>query len=31
LDRAWVAREDFVYKIEPLREALVRAQAMPAQ
>src|SRR6201998_3126251 len=30
LDRAWVEREAFVYKIEPLKEALMRAQAMPA-
>jgi microcystin degradation protein MlrC len=30
LDRAWVEREAFVYKIEPLQEALGRAQAMPA-
>jgi microcystin degradation protein MlrC len=30
LDRAWVEREAFVYKIEPLQEALARAQAMPA-
>jgi microcystin degradation protein MlrC len=29
LDRAWVEREAFVYKIEPLKEALGRAQAMP--
>jgi microcystin degradation protein MlrC len=29
LDRAWVEREAFVYKIEPLRTALARAQAMP--
>ena len=29
LDRAWVEREAFVYKIEPLDEALARAQAMP--
>ena len=29
LDRAWVEREAFVYKIEPLKEALARAQAMP--
>jgi microcystin degradation protein MlrC len=31
LDRAWVEREAFVYKIEPLKEALARAQAMPQQ
>lgn len=30
LDRAWVEREAFVYKIEPLAEALARAKAMPA-
>ncbi len=30
LDRAWVEREAFVYKIEPLAEALGRAKAMPA-
>jgi microcystin degradation protein MlrC len=30
LDRAWVEREAFVYKIEPLAEALDRAKAMPA-
>jgi microcystin degradation protein MlrC len=30
LDRAWVERESFVYKIEPLAEALGRAKAMPA-
>jgi microcystin degradation protein MlrC len=30
LDRAWVEREAFVYKIEPLNEALGRAKAMPA-
>jgi microcystin degradation protein MlrC len=30
LDRAWVERDAFVYKIEPLHEALARAQAMPA-
>jgi microcystin degradation protein MlrC len=29
LDRAWVEREAFVYKIEPLQEALARARAMP--
>src|SRR5271170_4862643 len=30
LDRAWVERDAFVYKIEPLQEALARAKAMPA-
>jgi len=30
LDRAWVEREAFVYKVEPLTEALARARAMPA-
>ncbi|HWB50057.1 MAG TPA: M81 family metallopeptidase [Stellaceae bacterium] len=30
LDRAWVERDAFVYKIEPLQEALARARAMPA-
>ncbi|HEV2185588.1 MAG TPA: M81 family metallopeptidase [Stellaceae bacterium] len=30
LDRAWVEREAFVYKIEPLAEALGRAKAAPA-
>jgi microcystin degradation protein MlrC len=30
LDRAWVEREAFVYKIEPLADALGRAKAMPA-
>jgi microcystin degradation protein MlrC len=30
LDRAWVEREAFVYKIEPLAEALGRAKAMAA-
>jgi microcystin degradation protein MlrC len=29
LDRAWVEREAFVYKIEPLDTALGRAKAMP--
>ena len=29
LDRAWVEREAFVYKIEPLDKALARAKAMP--
>jgi len=30
LERAWGDREAFVYKIEPLAEALARAKAMPA-
>ena len=30
LDRAWVGREDFVYKLEPLAQSLKRAQAVPA-
>jgi microcystin degradation protein MlrC len=30
LDRAWVERDAFVYKIEPLQAALARAKAMPA-
>jgi microcystin degradation protein MlrC len=30
LERAWGEREAFVYKIEPLKDALARAQAMPA-
>jgi microcystin degradation protein MlrC len=30
LDRAWVEREAFVYKIEPLRESVARAKALPA-
>jgi microcystin degradation protein MlrC len=30
LDRAWVEREAFVYKIEPLADALGRAKAMEA-
>lgn len=30
LDRAWVERDAFVYKIEPLEAALGRAKAMPA-
>ena len=30
LDRAWVEREAFVYRIEPLRESVARARAMPA-
>src|SRR5579862_5047388 len=29
LDRAWVERESFVYKVEPLDQALARAKAMP--
>ena len=29
LDRAWVERDAFVYKIEPLDKALARAKAMP--
>ena len=29
LDRAWVEREAFVYRIEPLAEAVARARAMP--
>ncbi|MBV9552335.1 MAG: M81 family metallopeptidase, partial [Alphaproteobacteria bacterium] len=29
LDRAWVERDAFVYKIEPLQAALARAKAMP--
>jgi microcystin degradation protein MlrC len=29
LDRAWVEREAFVYRIEPLRDSLARAGAMP--
>ena len=29
LDRAWVEREAFVYKIEPLQQSLARAKAMP--
>jgi microcystin degradation protein MlrC len=29
LDRAWVEREAFVYKIEPLDQSLARAKAMP--
>src|SRR5712691_3154706 len=28
LDRAWVEREAFVYKIEPLRQSIARAKAM---
>ncbi len=30
LDRAWVEREAFVYKIEPLTEAVARAKALPS-
>src|SRR5271170_5509622 len=30
LDRAWVEREAFVYTIEPLKESVARAKAMPA-
>ena len=30
LDRAWVEREAFVYKIEPLQGSVVRAKEMPA-
>src|SRR5437899_1324778 len=29
LDRAWVERETFVYKIEPLQQSVARAKAMP--
>ncbi len=29
LDRAWVERESFVYKIEPLQQSVSRAKAMP--
>ncbi len=29
LDRAWVEREAFVYKIEPLEQSVARARAMP--
>src|SRR5438132_1413932 len=29
LDRAWVEREAFVYKIEPLQQSVARAKAMP--
>jgi microcystin degradation protein MlrC len=29
LDRAWVEREAFVYEIEPLKESIARAKAMP--
>jgi microcystin degradation protein MlrC len=31
LGRAWVEREAFVYKIEPLQQSVARAKAMPAQ
>jgi len=31
LDRAWVERDAFVYKIEPLKESVARATAMPAE
>jgi microcystin degradation protein MlrC len=30
LGRAWVEREAFVYKIEPLQQSVARAKAMPA-
>ncbi len=30
LDRAWVEREAFVYRIEPLEGSVARAEAMPA-
>jgi microcystin degradation protein MlrC len=30
LDRAWVEREAFVYKIEPLTQSVSRAKALPA-
>jgi microcystin degradation protein MlrC len=30
LDRAWVEREAFVYKIEPLQAAVARAKTLPA-
>jgi microcystin degradation protein MlrC len=30
LDRAWVEREAFVYRIEPLAQSVARAKAMPA-
>ncbi len=30
LDRAWVEREAFVYRIEPLQQSVARAKAMPA-
>jgi microcystin degradation protein MlrC len=29
LDRAWVERETFVYKIEPLQQSVARAKTMP--
>jgi microcystin degradation protein MlrC len=29
LDRAWVAREDFLYRLEPLANSVARAKAMP--
>ena len=29
LGRAWVEREAFVYKIEPLQQSVARAKAMP--
>jgi microcystin degradation protein MlrC len=31
LDRAWVNRSDFVYKLEPLAESIARAQAVPVE
>jgi microcystin degradation protein MlrC len=31
LDRAWVEREAFVYRIEPLPDSVARAKAMPAK
>jgi len=30
LDRAWVEREAFVYKIEPLQQSVARAKTMPS-
>src|SRR5438270_5479869 len=30
LGRAWVEREAFVYKIEPLQQSVARARSMPA-
>jgi microcystin degradation protein MlrC len=30
LDRAWVERQSFVYKIEPLHQSVARARALPA-
>ena len=30
LDRAWVEREAFVYKVEPLQASIARAKALPA-